>query len=496
MGHAGSAGRVVIVASRLPVRRVREGRRSRWETSPGGLVAAVEPVIRERGGGWVGWDGSAEVAPRAFEHDGFLIRPVPIPADEMEGFYEGFSNKTLWPLYHDALREPRFHRHWWRPYRAVNERFAAATLEVTDPSDMVWVHDYQLQLVPGLVREARPAARIGFFLHTPFPPLELFGKLPWRRQILEGMLGADVVGFQTSLSAQNFVRAVRRYLEVPASESSVEHQGRTVRIAAFPISIDVERIRQAADSEAIRAKAAQFRAGLHGRKILLGVDRLDYTKGIDTRLRAFEEVMRRGRFTPGECVFVQVAVPTREQVEDYAELRKTVDQYVGRINGTYATMENIAVHYIYRNLPFEDLVAMYSAADVMVVTPFRDGMNLVAKEYVASRREGGGVLVLSEFAGAALELKQAMLVNPYDIDGMSVAFEDALSMSKAEQTRRMTSLRRAVSRHDVYTWAREFLGMLASTGGVAAGGVAGSSPGGSGRKGAGRPGSAGKAGRA
>ncbi|MEL6328609.1 MAG: trehalose-6-phosphate synthase [Planctomycetota bacterium] len=455
--------RLVIVANRMPVRKVKGGARggSGWETSPGGLVSALAPMLQRSGGAWVGWDGTTSRSAREpFLHDGINIRPVPLTKDELDRFYAGFSNKTLWPLYHDAIRAPAFHRHWWWPYVKVNERYAEATCEVAGDDDVIWVQDYQLQLAPSMIRDKRPNARIGFFLHIPFPPEELFAKLPWRKQTLEGLLGADVLGFQTKLSAQNFSRAARRYTSATGSDTLLNYQGRQIVVDAFPISIQVSQFQDLArDPEVIR-EAERFRGSWDQRKIILCVDRLDYTKGIDIRLRAFEEVLRRGNFTADECVMIQVAVPTRQSVDDYAELRETVEQYVGRINGTYAKMEHIAVHYVHRSLPMRELLAAYLAADVMMVTPLRDGMNLVAKEYCATRLEGSGVLVLSEFAGAALELKQALLVNPYDIDGMATTLEDALRLDDAEARRRMNALRRTIEKHDVSAWSDSFLRRL------------------------------------
>jgi len=463
-GPVNAEPRLIVVANRLPVKRVERENGPEWVTSPGGLVSALAPLIRERGGTWIGWDGDVhDCGSRAtpcFHHDGMDIQPIHLTEDEIESFYEGFSNKTLWPLYHDALRFPAFHRHWWRPYRTVNERFARAVAELAQPNDLVWVHDYQLQLVPGMVRELLPHARIGFFLHIPFPPLELFAKLPWRTQILESLLGADVVGFQTKLSSINFTRSAKRYTRTTGDDVHLRSHDRAVRADAYPISIDSQQIDKLARTEGAKRRAAAFRESLGGRRIVLGVDRLDYTKGIDTRLRAWEELLERETITPADAVFVQIAVPTREKVSDYAALRQRVEELVGRINGKHATLDHIAVHYVYRGLPFEELVAAYAAADVMVVTPFRDGMNLVAKEYVAARTEDTGVLVLSEFAGAALELEQAMMVNPYDIDGLANTLERALQTDPDEAANHMRSMRRTVLNHDVYTWAKSFLSDL------------------------------------
>lgn len=418
-------------------------------------------MLQERGGAWIGWDGTPaarKIDP--FTHDGIEIRPVPITKDELSRFYSGFANATLWPLYHDAIREPLFHRHWWWPYYEVNKRYAEEASKVAQNNDIVWVQDYQLQLVPGMLREERPKTRIGFFLHTPFPPQELFAKMPWRTQILEGMLGSDLIGFQDKLSAQNFSRAARRFTDATGGDFNLNFRGRKIEIDAFPISIDVDRYTSLAADPAIVTAAERFRASWSHRKIILGVDRLDYTKGIDMRLRAFEEVLRRGNYSAKDCVFIQVAVPTRTGVDDYAELRDTVERMVGRINGTSAQTDYIAVHYVYRNLPAEELMACYLAADVMMVTPFRDGMNLVAKEYVATRLQNTGCLVLSEFAGAAAELKQSLLVNPYDIDGMASKLEEALDLDPAEARRRMSGLRKVVAGHTVHDWSDSFITRL------------------------------------
>ena len=455
------AGKLVVVANRMPVRRVGSGRNAQWETSPGGLVSALAPLLMEQKGGWVGWDGTTGKKEKpAFQHDGMTIRPVPISADELEAFYAGFSNKTLWPLYHDALRTPLFHRHWWWPYHSVNEKYAKAAAELAGERDVLWVQDYQLQLVPGMLRELRPKARIGFFLHIPFPPEELFAKLPWRKQILEAMLGADVVGFQTRLAATNFARAARRFTDATGTDTKLKYGGREITVDAFPISIEVGRYQQLASDPGVIQATERFRLSWDYRKIILAVDRLDYTKGIDIRLRAFEEVLRRGKFTAEDCVFIQIAVPTRQSVDDYNDLRETVEQYVGRINGTYARTQNIAVHYVFRSLPIRELVQCYLAADVMAVTPLRDGMNLVAKEYCATRLQDTGTLLLSEFAGAALELKPALLVNPYDIDGMANGLEEALRLPAAEQKKRMSSLRKSVEGHTVQDWSESFMKRL------------------------------------
>lgn len=454
----------VVVSNRLPVRRLDDGGDAGWQTSAGGLVTAMTPILKERGGAWVGWTGQPDDAPAPFTHEDMRIHPVAISASEIENFYEGFANSTLWPLYHDAVRRPEFHRQWWWPYVDVNRRYAEAVAKAAAPNAIVWVHDYHLQLVPGMLREKRPDLRIGFFLHIPFPPRELFAQLPWREQMLDGLLGADLIGFHTKNGARNFVRACQQYTSARGSQSLLEYDGREVSIGAFPISINVAQFEERAADPLVRERATQLRQMLGSwRKVILGVDRLDYTKGIDIRLRAFDDLLSRGGRSANDCVFVQVAVPSREGVEDYAELRENVERLVGHINGRHGEAGMSAVHYLYRNLPFDELIAFYLAADVMMVTPLRDGMNLVAKEWVTCRLDNTGALMLSEFTGAARELTQALLVNPHDIDGLSSTLDAALALPEEEQKRRMSAMRRTVRKHDVFHWANAFLKALQPT---------------------------------
>jgi len=449
------AKRIVIAANRLPVARVED----QWQTSPGGLVSALVPIVQERGGSWVGWTGMADFAPEPFSHDGIEHRPVPLSPADLDGYYYGFCNRTLWPLYHDALRVPQYHRHWWVPYREVNRRFAEETASALQANDVAWIQDYQLQLVPGMLRELRDDVTIGFYLHIPFPPLELFARLPWRREVLEGLLGADVITFQTRLGRHNFARCAKRFAGAEGGTRQLRVGDRTVRLKTAPISIDTPRFIAAAKSPSVRELAARLRSELgEDRTVVLGVDRLDYTKGIDVRLRAFEALLET--HPADDLVFVQIAVPSREEVDDYSAMRSEVEQIVGRINGSYGRPGHVPVHYLYRSVPFEDLVAYYTIADVMTVTPLRDGLNLVAKEYVASRVQGDGVLMLSEFAGAAQELQSALLVNPHDLDGVVAFLEEAVAMPEDEQRLRMARMRRHVQRHDIFDWAQKCLADL------------------------------------
>ncbi len=452
-----------MVANRLPVDRDPAGG---WQRSPGGLVAALEPVMRSAGGAWVGWPGQADLALEPFDHDGTRLVPVALSAAEVEDYYEGMSNETFWPLYHDVIAAPRYRRVWWDVYARVNRRFAQAAASVAPPGGTVWVHDYQLQLVPALLRELRPDLTIGYFHHIPFPPYGLFSQLPWRRQVLEGLLGADVIGFQRVADAGNFARAIRRLLhfETRASGIRVPRPDGPPRIAlarAFPISIDAAGYRELAASPSVQARAAQIRQSLGDPgRILLGVDRLDYTKGIRHRIKAFGELLADGRLHVEDVTLVQVASPSRERVRSYVQLREDVELAVGRINGDFDTVGHTAIRYLHQGYPREEMVALYLAADVMLVTALRDGMNLVAKEYVASRIDHRGVLVLSEFAGAADELGMALRVNPHDIDALKDAIVRAIRMPGAEQGRRMRALRRKVAEHDVVAWSQSFLAAL------------------------------------
>ncbi|MFI5914830.1 trehalose-6-phosphate synthase [Dactylosporangium sp. NPDC051541] len=441
----------VVVANRLPV-----------DASPGGLVSALEPVARSAGGAWVGWGGTPDEVAEPFDHDGVHIHPVKLSAEDVDRYYEGQSNSTIWPLFHDAVETPVHHREWRVAYEAVNRRFAEAAAAVAAEGATVWVHDYQLLLVPGLLRAARPDLRIGFFLHIPFPPVELFMQLPRRTEFVRGLLGADLVGFQQPLAAQNFLRLTAQLLGLRPEGDRVEYEGRTVTARAFPISIDVGEIDALAADPEVQQEAERLRKDLGGdrRLLLLGVDRLDYTKGIDQRIEAYGELLADGTISNDEAVLVQVATPSRMHVAQYQQLRERVEREVGRINGEFGDVGRVPLHYLFQSRTRAELVALYLAADIMLVTPLRDGMNLVAKEYVAARRDEGGALVLSEFTGAASELGDAFLVNPYDVDDVKRGITAAIAAAPEELATRMRRMREQVHGHGVDRWAREFLAAL------------------------------------
>jgi alpha,alpha-trehalose-phosphate synthase [UDP-forming] len=478
---------LVVAASRLPVDRADgPGGQPEWRPSPGGLVTALEPVMRDAGGAWIGWPGAPGAPGGPFDIDGMHLVGMGLSEQEVRDYYEGFCNATLWPLYHDVIAPPQFHRPWWDAYVRVNWRFARAAAEQAAMGATVWVHDYQLQLVPAFLRERRGDVHIGHFTHIPFPGYEIFAQLPWRRQVVEGLLGADMLGFQRQGDAANFLRACRRTAGLttrgsivrvpdfipggaatavgprrPRAASDAAAGGRAVRAAAFPISIDSAALGEIARREDVRARAREIREALGEPDIvLLGVDRLDYTKGILHRLSAYDELLGEGRLGLPETVLVLVASPSRERVEHYRVLRNEVEVAVGRINGKHAELGHPPVHYLHQSYPREEMAALYLAADVMLVTSLRDGMNLVAKEYVACRNDETGALVLSEFTGAADELGRAFLVNPHDIEGLKDAIVRAATISPREARRRMRSMRRRVREHDVAYWAHSFLDAL------------------------------------
>nr|WP_201761619.1 trehalose-6-phosphate synthase [Nonomuraea sp. K271] len=454
----------MIVANRLPVdRTIEPDGTASWRRSPGGLVTAIAPVMKRRHGAWAGWHGAPDEKLEPFEQDGMNLVPIPLSASEVELYYEGFSNATLWPLYHDVVAPPIYHREMWETYRSVNERFAAAAADAAEQGAVVWVQDYQLQLVPAMLRRLRPDLRIGFFLHIPFPPTELFWRLPWRKELVEGLLGADLVGFQLPGGASNFRRLCRRLLGLPYKGNEIFLDDRIVTTQAFPISVDFAHLDSLVREPHIAARAKEIRVELGDPEhVLLGVDRLDYTKGIGQRLEAFGELLNDGRLQPNEAVFVQIATPSRERVEEYRRLRDDIELQVGRINGEHAQLGYQPVQYFHQSYDQEELAALYLAADVMVVTPLRDGMNLVAKEYVSCHHDLNGALVLSEFTGAADELRQAYLVNPYDVEDVKRQMMTAMRATPHELARRMRTMRRRVATYDVDRWASEFLNALES----------------------------------
>ncbi|HEX5740387.1 MAG TPA: trehalose-6-phosphate synthase [Pilimelia sp.] len=458
---------LVVVTNRLPFdeHTAPEGAFD-WQHSSGVLTSPGHPALAATPVTWVGWCGSTGPAPALPAVRGLHLRPVPLTEEDFRHHYEGYANATLWPLYHDAVEHPAHHRRWWEAYRRVNRRFAERTAEVAPPGAAVWVQDYHLQLVPALLRACRPDLTIGFFLHIPFPPPELFMRLPRRADLLRGLLGADLIGFQRERSVRNFRLAVSDAGDLPvvaspATEAPIAVDGRTVRTAVFPVSVDVPAVTELVGRPQVRERAAQIRRDLGSpRTVLLSVDRMDYIKGIEHRLKAYRELVADGELTAPETTFVQVTVPSRERVDHYERLRERVEREVGRINGEYGRVGAARIHYLNRTMGRDEIAALYRAADVLLVTPLRDGMNLVAKEFVAARVDGGGALVLSEFAGAAAELSAAYLVNPHDTTGLKRTLMAAVAADDAERRRRMAAMRAQVGARDLRYWVRSFLDAL------------------------------------
>ncbi|MQA29873.1 MAG: bifunctional alpha,alpha-trehalose-phosphate synthase (UDP-forming)/trehalose-phosphatase [Luteitalea sp.] len=458
--------RVLIVSNRLPITTEVTDEAITFTNASGGLATGLRGAHERSGGLWIGWPGIPSPLPEpqraqlAQQLRDRGIVPVHLTGEELREYYEDFSNGVVWPLFHYLLDRLPLGPTAWETYRRINQRFADETAASYQPGDVIWVHDYQLMLVPGMLRQRLPDARIGFFLHIPFPAAEIFRILPWRREILQGLLGADLVGFHTYSYLQHFSVAVGELAGMDPEDDGVWLDERRVQFGVFPMGVDAEYFRQLATSTAVLDASAELISQAAGRTIFLGVDRLDYTKGIPRRLMAFEALLRDDPSLHDRVRLVQVAVPSRETVASYQDFRKDVEELIGRINGAYGTLSAVPIHYLYQSVAPEQLVALYRAADVMLVTPLRDGMNLVAKEYVASRVDDDGVLVLSEFAGAVDELREAVVVNAYDVDGLTAAMRQALEMPLAERRERMRAMRRRVAAYDVHRWANHFVGAL------------------------------------
>lgn len=450
----------MAISNRLPVNKTPSG----WRVSAGGLVTALRPLMERGDGAWVGWDGGADETPAEIEGLATTLEPVTLTRAEVQAYYHGFSNRTIWPLFHDLVGAPVFDRSWWVAYQKVNEKFADVVEKAADAHkcDRLWVQDYHLMLLPQLLRERSLKTPISFFLHTPFPPPELFARLPWREEIIRGLLGADVVSFHTDRYRKNFVRTCGRSLrdiKVKLQTKEIEMpDGRIVRTQANPISIDVDEFADGAVSDDAEKEFRRLRRQFGDRKVLVGVDRLDYTKGILERLQAFERLLEDRKDLRTEAVLVQIAIPSRGAVNEYKQLRIDIEQAIGRINGRFTEPgSHVPVYYLHRGVPRAKLLAYYRLADVFLVTALKDGMNLVSKEFVIAQDAAGssGALVLSEFAGASLELTQAILCNPFDIEGLAIRIGEALDMDPRVRRRRLKQMADTIRKHDIHAWATE-----------------------------------------
>ena len=464
--------RLIVVSNRLPVtfKRASSGA---WSAQPGsgGLVTALLPVLRDRGGTWIGWPGAAGDEPdfadalaAAGADAGYTLSAVPLDAGEVRDFYLGFSNEVIWPLFHDLTSLCNFDPAYWRVHLDVNRKYARTVAAHAKPADFVWVHDYHLMNVGHELRALGVESRLAFFLHIPFPSPDVFMKLPWRKAVVDGLLQYDLVGFQTARDRRNFLACAAQLVddfdvEGRAPVVTVRARGRQLRVGSFPISIDYNTFMRAAAAPEVAEKARELHRLLPRRKLVLGIDRLDYTKGIALRLRAFQDLLERHPDLRGQVSLIQVVVPSREDIAQYQAMKTEIEQLVGRINGAFARPGGwVPVWYEYRSLSRLELLAYYRAADIGLVTPLKDGMNLVAKEYCACSIEEDCVLILSEFAGAAEQLGNgALLVNPYDVQGVAEAIRRAHAMPREERVARMRAMRRAIRRHDVFAWVDSFL---------------------------------------
>jgi trehalose 6-phosphate synthase/phosphatase len=461
-------GRLILVSNRLPVTiqadepgsKKGKPENQKVTRSSGGLVAGLDPLHLKGEGIWIGYPGVKPDKNASKMLADMRLEPVDIPAADYSGYYEGFSNSAIWPLFHYLLEYCNFDPNAWAAYRRVNELFAEKILEHAKDDDTIWIHDYQLMLVPAMIREKLPSARIGFFLHIPFPSSEVLRVMPQREELLRGLLGADLIGVHTHEYADHLSRSFRRVLGLEARQGVVNLFGRGVRIEAHPLGIDVESQKKAAYSDEAEKILTRYKRTIGDAQVILGVDRLDYTKGLPNKLQAFKALLdREPRWREG-AVLIQVAVPSREAIGSYRDQKSEVERLVGEINGLYGRAGKTPIQYIYGSVSPAELGALYRLADVALVTPIRDGLNLVAKEYVACREDGGGVLVLSEFAGAASELGEALRINPWDIEGTAAQIERGLDMGFGERNERMAPMHRRVVENDVHQWVEHFMRSL------------------------------------
>ncbi|MDQ2949578.1 MAG: bifunctional alpha,alpha-trehalose-phosphate synthase (UDP-forming)/trehalose-phosphatase, partial [Acidobacteriota bacterium] len=455
--------RLIVVSNRLPVSLVKEENEWKAKRSAGGLATAMDPILKQAGGIWIGWSGTqGDETPEALK----LLREdqsciaVNLPADIVEKFYEGYANQALWPLFHNFTSKLHFDADSWEGYIAANHLFCDAVVAEFRPGDRIWVHDYHLMLLPSLLREKLPGAAIGFFLHIPFPASDIFSILPRGEELLTGVLGADLISFHTHSHLQHFRMSLRRLLGLESALDRLELSGREVRLQALPIGIAPADFLGIKDQPETLEQLAKLRDLYRDRKLIVAVDRLDYTKGIPDRLRTFRRLLDNNPDLIGKVVLLQVAVPSRENIGTYQTLRSEVHELISEINGNFGASDWVPIVYIHRGIPRPELVAIYQFADVAWVSPLRDGMNLVAKEYVVCHPEGDGVLVLSSFAGAAAEMGEALLVNPFDEERTALSVKQALAMSDEEKRDRMHALHERVLRNDVFAWGDRFLSLL------------------------------------
>lgn len=447
---------LTVVANRVPIRQTDEG----WETSVGGLTTALLPVLEEQGGVWVGMGEDPDLPERQeypAENPNFLVRRVPLSTEELDGYYYGMANRVLWPVSHYLIQHLELKKEFIQTYRQVNERFAKAVLEETDggEDEIIWIQDYHQMLSPNFIRQERPDATIGHFWHIPWPAMEVFRILPWSRELLRGMLGCDLIGFHVEEYVDNFIESAEVLLGAEVEGNVIRYDGHETRVEAHPIGIEVDRFKQMAHDPSIEQEAQKFRDRLGTDNVVIGIDRLDYTKGIHSRMLAFEQFLEENPEYHGNVSFFQIATPSRTELESYQQIRREVDEVVGRINGRFARESWVPVNYRYRTYTQYELCAFYRAADAALITPLRDGMNVVTQEFITATQNG--VLILSELTGAAYLLPEAVQVNPYDQGGLSQAIKQALEMPNDEKKARLSGLKETIEQLDVHNWADNFL---------------------------------------
>ncbi|WP_192821923.1 bifunctional alpha,alpha-trehalose-phosphate synthase (UDP-forming)/trehalose-phosphatase [Rufibacter sp. LB8] len=458
--------KTIIISNRLPIKVQQQPDGTiTYETSEGGLATGLGSIYKEGDNLWIGWPGmyfDDEAQQQQVTQDlaAQSMFPVFLTESEIRDFYEGFSNETLWPTFHYFSQYAVYEDAFWDAYQSVNQKFCQAVLQNAEPEDTIWVHDYQLLLLPALIREQMPGSTIGFFQHIPFPSYEVFRLLPWRQQLLHGMLGADLIGFHTYDDARHFLSSVSRIIGFNTAQGLIDNGDRNIMVDAFPMGIDYDKYEQLATLPQTQEKIAEYRKALPQQKIILAIDRLDYSKGIPQRLLAFELFLKENPEFHGSVTLSMVVVPSRDQVDQYRQLKETIDELVGRINSAYRTISWNPIQYFYRSFPIEELSALYCIADIAMVTPMRDGMNLVCKEFIASKIDQKGVLVLSEMAGASRELADALMVNPNDLGQMVRSLKEALTMPEKEQITRMTHLQDLVRRYNIHHWVKIFMNRL------------------------------------
>jgi alpha,alpha-trehalose-phosphate synthase [UDP-forming] len=455
-----SPSRLVVVSSRGPYRISNGPRGMKYERTVGGLVTSLLPMMEQIGGEWIAWGEPAGRYAFPIRKPRFDLRYLSLTTEQVRGFYRGFSNSALWPLCHSFLGRVRYDLAEWQMYEQVNEQFAQVVLEDAGEDDVIWVHDYQLARVPYFIRQQRPSAQLLFFWHIPFPSADLFKTLPWRRPVLESLLACDIVGFHIPNYAHNFMETVAEILKVPIEGNSIHYAGRRIRVLASPIGIDYLAIDHEARSRRVETRVQRLRDAVGKGTLIVGVERMDYTKGIVERLRAVEHLLEHRPAWRGEFCLIQIVTPSRLDVEAYRQKKREIDETVGRINGRFSDDIWIPIHYLHRSFSPSELIRYYRAADIALVTPLRDGLNLVAKEYVASRIHEDGVVILSEFAGVTYQLPEALITNPYSPEDMATTLEQALKMPKSEQQWRMEAMRNRLKAEDIKWWANEFLQCL------------------------------------